>query len=69
MFCFSPLKKQLVLSLVSNVNKKKKIRAIMRRQEFVHGSYATHLMSIPASVPGGVAQVSMGERGGGEGLD
>lgn len=56
-FAFFPFKKQLVLSLVSNVNKKKN-RAIIRRQEFVHGSFAKHLMSIPATLPRRAAQVS-----------
>ena len=61
MFCFFLLKKQLVLSLVSNVQKKKKIRLIIRRQEFVHGSFPKHLMSISAHVPGRTAQVSAEE--------
>ena len=63
MFCFFLLKKQLVLSLVSNVQKKKKkkIRVIIRRQEFVHGSFPKHLMSISAYVPGRTAQVSAKE--------
>ena len=39
---------------------KKKIRAIIRRREFVHGSFPKHLMSISASVPGRVDQVSAG---------
>ena len=60
MFCFFLLKKQLVLSLVSNVQKKK-IRLIIRRQEFVHGSFPKHLMSISAHVPGRTAQVSAEE--------
>lgn len=61
MFCqfFFLLKKQLVLSLVSNVNLKK-IRVIIRRQEFVPGSFPRHLMSIPVGLPGRAAQVSAG---------
>ena len=62
MFCFFLLKKQMVLSLVSNVQKKKKkIRVIIRRQEFEHGSFPKHLMSISAPVPGRTAQVSAEE--------
>ena len=57
MFCFFLLKKQMVLSLVSNVQKKK-IRVIIRRQEFVHGRFPKHLMSISAPVPGRTAEVS-----------
>lgn len=49
--------------------RKEKIRAIIRRQEFVHGTFPTHLMSIPAGLPGWVAQVSLGreaeQKGGG----
>lgn len=41
--------------------KKKKIRLIIRRQEFVHGSFPKHLMSISAHVPGRTAQVSAEE--------
>ena len=41
--------------------KKKKIRVIIRRQEFEHGSFPKHLMSISAPVPGRTAQVSAEE--------
>lgn len=58
-----------VFSFKCRLKKKKKIRAIIRRQESVHGSFPTHLMSIPAGLPGGAAPGSTGERGGGEGLD
>ena len=40
------------------MSKKKKIGVIIRRQEFVHGSFPKHLMSISAPVPGRTAQVS-----------
>lgn len=60
MFCFFSPQEAAGFVFSFKCPLKKKIRAIIRRWEFVHGSFPKHLMSISASVPGKVAQVSAG---------